>query len=359
MTSGPNIALLWRGQAAEWTHRFHEARQWPIMQALRALGATARPVLYRDEAVREIRDELLSCDAVLVWVNPLDISGDRSQLDPMLREVAGCGVVVSAHPDVIAKIGVKEVLYTTRSMEWGSDVDRYVDAEGLRARFPEHLAAGPRVLKPNYGNGGRNVWRVQLDEARNAPALKTSVKVQEARQGSKSERISLAECLERWVPFLNDGGVLIDQAYQPQSSEGMVRCYVCGHRVVGFGHNLITALMTPTAIDTTSSTPQPMGRAMFGPEVTRFAALRKAMEDRWIPEMQRLLSIADHDLPLLWDADFLFRLGEAISDGSYALCEINASSVAPFPPSAVQPVAAAAIGRALAIRLTKETSNPH
>src|SRR3546814_10943434 len=85
-----------------------------------------------------------------------------------------------------------------------------------------------------------------------------------------------------------------------------------------------------------------MGRAMFGPEVTRFAALRKAMEDRWIPEMQRLLSIADHDLPLLWDADFLFRPGEAISDGSYALCAINASSVAPFPPSAVQPVAAAA-----------------
>src|SRR3546814_1542521 len=77
--------------------------------------------------------------------------------------------------------------------------------------------------------------------------------------------------------------------------------------------------MTPTAIDTTSSTPQPMGRAMFGPEVTRFVALRKAMEDRWIPEMQRLLSIADHDLPLLWDADFLFRPGEAISDGSYAL----------------------------------------
>src|SRR3546814_18178111 len=87
------------------------------MQAVRALGATARPVLYGDEAVREIRDELLSCDAVLVWANPLDISGDRSQPDPMLREVAGCGVDVSAHPDVIATIGVKEVLYPTRSME--------------------------------------------------------------------------------------------------------------------------------------------------------------------------------------------------------------------------------------------------
>src|SRR3546814_14442442 len=72
------------------------------------------------------------------------------------------------------------------------------------------------------------------------------------------------------------------QAYQPQSSEGMVRCYVCGHRVVGFGHNLITALMTPTAINTTSSTPQPMGRAMFGREVPPFAALRKAREGGWI-----------------------------------------------------------------------------
>ncbi|ALJ16724.1 hypothetical protein LH19_28435 (plasmid) [Sphingopyxis macrogoltabida] len=290
---------------------------------MRSLGATARPVLYRDEAVRAIRDELLSFDAVLVWVNPLDISGDRSLLDPMLREVAACGVVVSAHPDVIAKIGVKEVLYTTRSMEWGSDVDRYVDAEGLHARFPEHLAAGPRVLKPNYGNGGRNVWRVQLAAAGDDPALETSVEVQEARQGSEPERISLAEFLNRWVPFLNDGGVLIDQAYQPQSSEGMVRCYVCGHRVVGFGHNLITALMTPTSIDKMSSTPQPVGRVMFGPEVTRFADLRKAIEDRWIPEMQSLLSIADHDLPLLWDADFLFRPGEATSDSAYVLCEIK------------------------------------
>src|SRR3546814_10579981 len=89
VTSGPNIALLWRGQAAEWTHRFHEARQWPIVEALRSLGATARPVLYRDEAVRAIRDELLSFDAVLVWVNPLDISGrseeHTSELQSLMR----------------------------------------------------------------------------------------------------------------------------------------------------------------------------------------------------------------------------------------------------------------------------------
>src|SRR3546814_18654186 len=96
--------------------------------------------------------------------------------------------------------------------------------------------------------------------------------------------------------------------------------------------------MTPTSVDTMSSPPQPMGRVMFGPEVTRFAALRKAMEDRWIPEMQSLLSIADHDLPLLWDADFLFRARKSANSSPYVLCEINASSVAPFQPIAVQPV---------------------
>ncbi len=83
------------------------------------------------------------------------------------------------------------------------------------------------------------------------------------------------------------------------------------------------------------------------------------MEDRWIPEMQRLLSIVDHDLPLLGTPTSYFALVKPSAMAPCALCEINASSVAPFPPSAVQPVAAAAIGRALAIRLTKETSNPH
>src|SRR3546814_16918867 len=58
MTSGPNIALLWRGPAAEWTHRFHEARQWPIMHALRSLGSTARPVLYRAQTVPGFRAAL-------------------------------------------------------------------------------------------------------------------------------------------------------------------------------------------------------------------------------------------------------------------------------------------------------------
>jgi len=50
-------------------------------------------------------------------------------------------------------------------------------------------------------------------------------------------------------------------------------------------------------------------------------------------------------LPLLWDCDFLF--GEPGGDGAerYVLCEINVSSVAPFPPSAIAPLVAAVRSR--------------
>ena len=44
-------------------------------------------------------------DGVLVWVNPIAAGRSRAVLDQMLREVASGGVFVSAHPDVILKMG--------------------------------------------------------------------------------------------------------------------------------------------------------------------------------------------------------------------------------------------------------------
>ncbi len=44
---------------------------------------------------------------------------------------------------------------------------------------------------------------------------------------------------------------------------------------------------------------------------------------------------------MLWDCDFMF--GE--QQDSYVLCEINVSSVSPFPPSAVAPLVAAVLAR--------------
>jgi hypothetical protein len=65
--------------------------------------------------------------------------------------------------------------------------------------------------------------------------------------------------------------------------------------------------------------------------------------------VQRLLDIDTHRLPVLWDCDFL--LGPKIAterpsgEDTYVLCEINVSSVSPFPDTAVTPLAQAAFAR--------------
>jgi hypothetical protein len=77
-----------------------------------------------------------------------------------LREVASRGIWVSAHPDVILKMGVKQVLYRTKHLGWGTDTHLYRTAGEFREEFPPRLqAAGPRVLKQNRGNGGQGVWK--------------------------------------------------------------------------------------------------------------------------------------------------------------------------------------------------------
>ncbi len=51
--------------------------------------------------------------------------------------------------------------------------------------------------------------------------------------------------------------------------------------------------------------------------------------------MQQLLEIDIESLPILWDCDFLLGPKEENGEDSYVLCEINVSSVAPYPESAV------------------------
>jgi hypothetical protein len=63
--------------------------------------------------------------------------------------------------------------------------------------------------------------------------------------------------------------------------------------------------------------------------------------------LRERLGIDAAALPLLWDADFL--LGEHAADAAerHVLCEINVSSVSPFPDSAIGPLVEAT-GQALA-----------
>jgi hypothetical protein len=111
------IGLLWRGdRAADPFSSPRPQRLKPLIAALRRLNMAAEPVVYQDDALDSVRDQLLGLDGVLVWVNPIQDGANRSRLDVLLREAAASGVWVSAHPDVIGALGTKEVLYRTRDL---------------------------------------------------------------------------------------------------------------------------------------------------------------------------------------------------------------------------------------------------
>jgi hypothetical protein len=320
------------------------------------LGVQAEPAVYHDDLWEEVRQQLLQVKGVLVWVNPLEGGGDRTRLDALLREVAARGIFVSTHPDIILKMGTKEVLYRTRIMGWGCDTHLYSSLAELRRTLPVLLARGEaRVLKQYRGNGGDGVWKVELARDTAAvyephhlnllPQLETPFKVRHAKRGSIEEELTLGEFFTRCEPYFANAGKMIDQAYQPRLAEGMIRCYLVHNQVVGFGLQAINALYPAPPGAPPTEAPDPGPRLYHPPTLPEAQLLKRKLEQEWVPAMQHLLDIETEQLPVLWDADFLLGPKTEAGEDTYVLCEINVSSVAPFPDSALPFLAAAALVR--------------
>ena len=163
-TQTGKLAVLWRGDrearcnATPQNNRFKR-----VFEELATLGISAEPAVYADDMANEVREQLLNVDGVLVWVNPISEEQNRTTLDAMLRDVTSRGIWVSANPDVILKMGVKEVLHRTKHLGWGTDTHLYRTGRAFREEFPVRIqSTGPRVLKQNRGNGGQGLWRVEL-----------------------------------------------------------------------------------------------------------------------------------------------------------------------------------------------------
>ena len=128
---------------------------------------------------------------------------------------------------------------------------------------------------------------------------------------------------------------MIDQEYQERLPEGMIRCYLVHDKVVGFGHQAINALFPAPPGTSSSDAPQPGPRLYYPPTQPDFQAVKHQLEQHWVPAVQHLLDIPTERLPILWDCDFLLWPKEDDGRDTYVLCEINVSSVAPYPDSAV------------------------
>lgn len=324
----PSVAILVYGDDHSGRNALTEEKYRDLGEAFFSAGFTVTSVLYHDEAYHHLRNELAQYDAVLVWVNPIEQGKDRRLLDILLREIAGRDCFVSAHPDTILKMGTKEVLYATKDMGWGSDVKMYTGFEDFRERFLLSLQSSPaRILKQYRGNGGNGVFKIALKDD-------LSVTLTHAAAGNNEQVISMAALYNSFQSFFLNGSLLIDQEWNNHTANGMVRCYVAGTKVAGFGYQEVNALYELNNYADGIYFP-PGKRYYFSENCGLFNDLKEMMETLWVPELQQRLDLPGEAMPVIWDADFFIN-GPGPAVNKYTLCEINVSCVSPFPPSAIR-----------------------
>lgn len=288
-------------------------------------GYAVHSVCYHDSIAERIQEELKDFDAILVWVNPIEHGSDRKMLDKLLRDVSAQGHFVSAHPDVISKIGTKEILYKIRHEEFGMDVKCYSSFEEFERLF-FYNNAGIRILKQYRGNGGNGVFKINTEHFK-----KDRIGVTPATGGEELIMTS-KDFFNLFKIYFDKSDLFIDQAWNPNIINGMVRCYVSGYKVAGFGYQEVNALYPVTG----ALFKKPSQRFYYSENYGLFRDLRNIMENSWIKRLQEISEIKSEMLPVIWDADFFINtINEGNPAKKYSLCEINASCVSPFPESAV------------------------
>jgi hypothetical protein len=325
----PTVALLYPGDRATRDRADpSESRFAALFEALAQAGVAAEPAVWHDEFADEVAAQLRRVRAVLVWCNPIEGGRRRDCLDALLGDVAREGVLVSAHPEAVRRLGTKDVLFETRDLPFGSDVHRIDSPAQMAAELPLRLRHGARVLKQHRGHSGIGVWRIE----QSSDGL---LEVRHAERGSVPQRMDLAALQQTLAPYFEPaaGGHMIDQAWQPRLREGMLRAYLVEDRVAGFGHQAVNALHPDEA--------QPGPRLYQDVEWPGGQELKARLETGWVAQLCARVGLAREHLPLLWDCDFM--LGESAPGAGqrWVLCEINVSSVSPFPAPSIAPIVAA------------------
>jgi hypothetical protein len=319
----PTVGIMLYSAPGNTRDVFTEDRYRALAESFVEAGMSVETVPYNDSLADNYRDSLKKLDALLVWVNPIEQGNDRTVRDALLTDLSTAGVLVSSLPETIMKIGTKDVLFKTRDLEWGSDVEMYDTFEEFTDRFPRSIMDGQtRVLKRLRGNGGDGIFKVT--------ATGRDLVVLHAKRGAVEEKIDADKLAQYFGDHFARGGPILDQAWNDHITNGMVRCYLSGRRVAGFGYQEINALYPQDGPVT------PGKRFYFTERCALFADLRAHMENRWIDELLEVADLATAKLPVIWDADFFINSMVPNSSRRYTLCEINVSSVSPFPESAIR-----------------------
>ncbi|MFL5789811.1 MAG: Cj0069 family protein [Flavisolibacter sp.] len=325
-----SIAFLVYGEHGSSRNALTEEKYKDLANAFISSGFSVQSVLYNDEEKEQLYSTLSAFDAILVWVNPIEQGKDRTHLNNLLSRLSHQGCLVSAHPNAILKMGTKEVLFRTKQMDWGGNIQLYTSYNEFEKNFPKSLEQRKvKVLKQYRGNGGNGVFKISHNTTNN------EVTITPAQRGAGPTSFSWNDFFNFFKSYFENNGMLIEQEWNANHQNGMVRCYLCGNKVAGFGYQEINALYEINTPEGTRMLP-PGSRYYFSENCGLFADLKQIMETFWVPKLQDIQSIPTDLLPIIWDADFFInQVNNPPAIGKYSLCEINVSSVSPFPPSAI------------------------
>jgi hypothetical protein len=126
------VAVLFPADPAQLSAtRVEASRLKKVARAPSSAEADVVSAPFCDDIASEMEARLADVNFVLVWYNPFESGRDRSRLNAMLRALAARGVGVSAHPDLIDKMGTKDVLFRNRRLSWGTDARRFDPIESI------------------------------------------------------------------------------------------------------------------------------------------------------------------------------------------------------------------------------------
>jgi hypothetical protein len=179
-----------------------------------------------------------------------------------------------------------------------------------------------RILKQYRGNGGDGVFKIDA-----TGLAQHTIIVTHAKKGDEEKILSTEDFFAAFKIYFNDGGILIDQPWNEHIINGMLRCYLTGTKVSGFGYQEVNALYPNK---------NPGKRFYFSEDCGLFRDLRDIMENKWVPQLQQITGVNNEMMPVIWDADFFINsINTEKTNEKYTLCEINVSCVSPFPESAI------------------------
>jgi hypothetical protein len=340
------VALLYPGDRAMRDRSDPaESRFAALFAALAASGIRALPAVYHDDFADEVQAQLSDVEVVLAWCNPIEGGRRRDRLDALLAALSAKGVFVSAHPEAILRLGTKDVLYETRDLPFGSDVARIESVAQLDRELPSRLRRGARVLKQHRGHSGIGVWRVELVDPASA-ALE--VRLRHAQRDSDERRVDWAELLRTMAPYFDA------RERRPHDRSGMAAAARRRHgprlpragsrrrfRPSGRQRALPGGARRGDGAAWSAPVPRPRRGRLPAAEAAPRRGLGRAAAPAGRPRPGAPADALGLRLHARGGRGGREEGEEGEGGPRYVLCEINVSSVSPFPASAIQPLVAA------------------